>query len=71
MQERQGKNNAKTLFDVFKIPTDNHIRSLLDPVEPATVYPMFDFICGGFQHAGMVDSFRATDRRLLPAWDGS
>jgi hypothetical protein len=29
MQETQGKNNAQTLFGVFEIPTDNHIRSLL------------------------------------------
>ena len=71
MQETQGKNNAQTLFDVFKIPTDNHIRSLLDPVEPATVYPMFDFIFDGFQRAGVVDSFRSTDRRLLLALDGT
>lgn len=71
MQETQGKNNAQTLFDVFQIPTDNHIRSLLDPVESATVYPMFDFIFDGFQRAGVVDSFRTTDRRLLLALDGT
>ena len=34
MQETQGKNNAQTLFGVFQIPTDNHIRTLLDAVEP-------------------------------------
>ena len=34
MQKTQGKNNAQTLFGVFEIPTDNHIRSLLDAVEP-------------------------------------
>jgi hypothetical protein len=71
MQETQGKNNAQTLFDVFQIPTDNHIRSLLDPVEPASVYPMFDFLFDGFQRAGVVDSFRTTDHRLLLALDGT
>ena len=30
MQETQGENNAHSLFGIFKIPTDNHIRSLLD-----------------------------------------
>ena len=39
MQETQGKNNAQTLFGVFKIPSDNHIRDLLDGVEPTEVYP--------------------------------
>jgi hypothetical protein len=71
MQETQGKNNAQTLFNVFQIPTDNHIRSLLDPVEPALVYPLFDFVFDGFQRAGVVDSFRATDNRLLLALDGT
>src|SRR5450631_352651 len=71
MQETQGKNNAQTLFNVFQIPTDNHIRSLLDPVEPALVYPLFDFVFEGFQRAGVIDSFRATDNRLLLALDGT
>ncbi|MDD5269025.1 MAG: ISNCY family transposase [Methylococcales bacterium] len=71
MQERQGKNNAQTLFNVFQIPTDNHIRSLLDPVEPALVYPLFDFVFEDFQSAGVVDSFRAADNRLLLALDGT
>jgi len=44
MQETQGKNNAQTLFGVFKIPTDNPIRDLLDGVEPTEVYPLFDFV---------------------------
>ena len=56
MQETQGKSNAQTLFNVFQIPTDNHIRSLLDPVEPASVYPMFDFLFDGFQRAGVIES---------------
>ena len=67
MQETQGKNNAQTLFGVFKIPTDNHIRSLLDGVEPAAVYPLFDFIVDGFQRSGVIDSFRGSDQRLLLA----
>ena len=70
MQETQGKNNAQTLFGVFQIPTDNHIRSLLDAVEPA-VYPLFDFVFNGFQRAGVIDSFRSTDNRLLLALDGT
>lgn len=34
LQETQGKNNARTLFGIEKIPTANHIRDLLDHVEP-------------------------------------
>jgi hypothetical protein len=34
MQTASGKNNAKTLFDIENIPVDNHIRNILDKVEP-------------------------------------
>ena len=71
MQETQGRNNAQTLFGVFDIPTDNHIRTLLDAVEPAAVYPLFDFVIDGFQRAGVIDAFRTTDHRLLLAFDGT
>jgi len=71
MQETQGKNNAQTLFGVFQIPTDNHIRTLLDGVKPATVYPLFDFVFDGFQRSGVIDFFRTGDKRLLLALDGT
>jgi hypothetical protein len=71
IQETQGKNNVQTLFDVFQIPTDNHIRTLLDAVEPAAVYPLFDFVFDGFQQSGVIDAFRAADNRLLLALDGT
>ena len=71
MQETQGKNNAQTLFGIFNIPTDNHIRTLLDAVNPKTVFPLFDFIFEGFQRSGVIDTFRAADGRLLLALDGT
>ena len=71
MQKTQGKNNAQTLFGVFKIPTDNHTRSLLDAVEPEAVYPLFDFVFDGLQRSGLIDSFRMGDHRLLLALDGT
>ena len=53
------------------IPTDNQIRTLLDAVEPTSVYPLFDFVFDGFQRAGEIDAFRSTDNRLLLALDGT
>ncbi len=32
MQTTKGKNNASTIFGVHKIPSDTHIRNLLDPI---------------------------------------
>jgi len=68
MQETQGKNNAQTLFGVFQIPTDNHIRSLLDGVEPTAVYPMFDFIVDGFQRSGVIDAFLGRTADCCRPW---
>ena len=42
MSKRQGKCNAGSLFKIDHIPSDNHIRNLLDPVLPSEVFPVFD-----------------------------
>ena len=34
----RGTSNCQSLFGMTKIPTDNHVRSILDPVPPATRY---------------------------------
>lgn len=44
MQENQGRNNAQTLFGAHRIPCDNQIRHLLDPVPPSAVFPAFHFL---------------------------
>jgi hypothetical protein len=71
MQETQGKNNVQTLFGVFAIPTDNHIRNLLDPVAPTPLFSMFDFIFEGLSKAGIVDTYRVLNQTLLLALDGT
>ena len=37
----RGISNCETLFQTERIPTDNCIRSLLDPVPPQQLFPMF------------------------------
>ena len=44
MQKNKGVNNAQSLFGIQKIPSDNHIRDMLDVVPPETVFPVFTFI---------------------------
>jgi hypothetical protein len=43
MLKNKGKSNAQTLFEMDKIPCDNHIRDLMDEVEPSYVYPVFHY----------------------------
>ena len=44
MGTRKGKNNAESIFGVHKIPTDTHIRNILDPIPPELLFPVFDKI---------------------------
>ena len=41
MQKNKGVNNAQSLFGIQKIPSDNHIRDMLDVVPPETIFPVF------------------------------
>jgi hypothetical protein len=36
-----GRSNCGTLFGMTKIPSDNHIRAMLDGVRPECFYPLF------------------------------
>ncbi|QEN03725.1 hypothetical protein EW093_03085 [Thiospirochaeta perfilievii] len=41
MENSKGKNNARSLFGIEMIPTDNHIRNLLDECEASLLYPAY------------------------------
>jgi len=69
MEQNKGKNNVRSLFGVEKIPTDNHIRDLMDGVEPSLVYPLFTEILRVLEpHFA---EFRSFNHNLLIAIDGT
>jgi len=70
MEETKGENNIQSLFGVFKIPSDNHIRTLLDTPSPKELAPVFSFVFNGLNDAGVVDSYRHINGSLLIAYDG-
>jgi hypothetical protein len=41
LEEGQGRSNGQTLFGLAKIPSDNHIRTMLDPASPDHFHPVF------------------------------
>ena len=71
MTEAKGKNNAQTLFGIQDIPTDNHIRDLLDAVPPQRVFPMFQRIITALDELGQLQAFHAVNDQLLIALDGT
>jgi hypothetical protein len=42
LEKGHGTSNCQTLFGMANIPTDNHIRTLLDTVSPESLQPCFD-----------------------------
>lgn len=66
MEQTQGRNNARSLFQVGRIPSDNHIRQMLDPVQPLHLFSLFDDLRQAFEEAGLLKEMRAVkDTRLI------
>lgn len=73
LQERHGLSNAKTLFGMKDIPTDTHIRNLLDPVPPRALDTVFTDCFAALERSGDIASFRTGigTNDLLIALDGT
>ena len=71
MQEERGESNAETLFDIKDIPSDNHIRTILDEVEPNLVFPVFDAALEALKENGHLDTYRSYGNNLLLALDAT
>jgi len=71
MEESQGKNNAKTIFGIDKIPSDNQIRNLLDPIDPKFLYPVFNTIFDSIiTREEIQQKYRCLPQGYLIALDG-
>jgi hypothetical protein len=43
MKKAKGQSNAQTFFKISTIPSDNHIRDILDEVSKECMYPVFTY----------------------------
>ncbi len=71
METSKGRSNAGSLFQIEQVPCDNQIRSLLDPVTPRPLYPVFEEIFLALDQAGELDQFRVLNEQLLVSMDGT
>jgi len=71
MKRNKGRSNAESLFELVNIPSDNHIRGLLDPVLPKRLAPMYRKVFQGLEQNGILDTFRSYSNSLLIALDGT
>ena len=67
-----GRSNCASLFGIARIPSDNHVRAMLDPASPALLHPVFAEAVG---QLGRIDGglavFRRLGGRVLIALDGT
>jgi hypothetical protein len=70
MQQRKGKDNAATLFGVAKIPSDNQIRNLLDPVTPDHFQADFAWIHDELDQNNRLAAFADYKGTCLITFDG-
>lgn len=70
-EKSKGRSNVQTLFGVHQIPSDNHIRDLLDPLKPALVSPVFEQALQLLDRGGQLNNFRTLADHVLIAMDGT
>jgi hypothetical protein len=71
IEKSKGRSNVQTLFGVHQIPSDNHIRDLLDPLKPALVSPVFEQALQLLDRGGQLNNFRTLADDVLIAMDGT
>src|SRR2546425_9539378 len=55
LNQRQGHDNAQTLFSVEPSPCDNQIRKLLDPIAPRYFNPVFFEVFAHLEQQHLLD----------------
>ena len=68
---RKGRSNAEKLFALRDIPSDNQIRSLLDPISPSHLEDYYRQIFRDLEREGVLKGFQSFANKLLVAMDGT
>ncbi len=71
LEQGHSTSNCQTLFGMAEIPTDNHIRTLLDQVPPDELQPCFDQMLDELRQRQGLTAFRRLGGRTLIALDGT
>lgn len=71
MQDEKGRSNALTLFGIGNVPTDNRVRSLLDPSAPERLHGAYRGLLGILEGCGALERYRVLGGRKLVALDGT
>jgi hypothetical protein len=67
----KGISNAQTIFGISDIPSDNHIRNVLDKITPDSFKKVYEIILKKLKDIGVLDKFNFKDDYMLVALDGT
>jgi hypothetical protein len=70
MARRKGKNNAVNLFRMKRVPSDNHIRNMLDGVAANNFAACYEWLWWELEKKGQLAAFEVMGGRLLVGIDG-
>ena len=71
MEQNKGNNNGRTIFGINSIPSDNHIRNLLDPIAPSYFYPVFSDAFHFLEETEILDTYPSAFDTYLIALDAT
>jgi len=71
MEKEKGTSNARSVFAIRGIPTDNQIRGVLDLIDPTLLRLAFGLTVDLLKEKEVLDSFRFLEGKLLLALDGT
>lgn len=70
-EERRNDENMRNLFRIAHIPSDTHMREILDPVEPRQLRPLFDEVFHQLQRGKALEPFVFHQGCYLLSLDGT
>jgi hypothetical protein len=56
-EEHRNEQNMRNLFGITRVPSDTHMREILDPVEPRQLRPLFNDVLRQLQRGKALESF--------------
>jgi len=71
MEKADGKNNARKLFGISRIPSDNHIRDISDEVSPDHIFHVYDKISEKLENSKIPERFLYLKDSYLIGSDGT
>src|SRR4051812_36161325 len=71
LEEGRKMSNCQSLFGMTAVPTDNHIRAMLDPVHPSYLQPAFDQTLDMLRRHGGPRAFQRLGGRVLVPLPGT